>query len=264
MTANSSAPSGDFDALSVYRRMFATATDGLAAWWYFGTAFVEAPGSDLSIPVVQAETLMIYKTSTLSPDAFRMDWWEIGYMRDVATGEIAQTWTNPVTGAALPAPQKFEEGPAHYLISRDGSGLRLELTQAHARIEHVEVAFTETDGRVRLEQRERKVRGFPLPDGSMPSLDSPDVSAARTTLSFQCARADLQADTAHCTGVYDFELGKPPAWMGFGDRPGRAITRGAMVKAAMNEPLNPIAWRRLRTLFPDRFEGDEVRPRWPA
>ena len=263
MTVSRSFPAGDFDALAAYRRMFATATDGVAAWWYFGTAFAEIPGY-LSLPVIQAETLMIYKTTTLSADAFRMDWWEIGYMRDLATGEIARAWTNPLTGATVAAPQKFEEGPAHFLIARDGAGLKLELTQAHARIERVDVVFSEADGRVLLEQTERKVRGFPLPDGSMPSLDSADVSAARTTLSIQAARADLVNPSAPCSGAYDFELRKPPGWMGFGDRPGTAMTRGAMVKAGLNEQINPIAWRRLQQLFPDCFDGDEVRPRWPA
>lgn len=256
-----SPPPGDFDALDAYRRMFATADDGDAAWWYFGTMFVEAPGF-LPLPVIQAETLMIYRTTTLSPDAFRMDWWEIGYMRDLSTGKVAETWTNPITGARVPAPQKFEEGPAHFLIQRDGAGLKLELTQPFARIESVTVAFSETDGRLLLEQTERKVRGFPLPDGTMPDLDSTDVSPARTTLSILSARADLAAANTPSSGAYDFELRTPPAWTGLAGCGGRAITRGAMVKAEMNEKLNPIAWQRLESIFPDCFDGEVIRPRW--
>ncbi|WP_394762687.1 hypothetical protein [Phenylobacterium sp.] len=261
MSETKTPPGAGFDALDAYRRMFATAHDGDAAWWYLGTMFVEIPGY-LPLPVIQAETVMIYRTTTLSNDAFRMDWWEIGYMRDLATGEVAQTWTNPITGKTVPSPQKFEEGPAHFLIQRDGAGLKLELTQPYARIESVSVEFSEADGRILLEQTERKVRGFPLPDGSMPSLDSGDVSPARTTLSILSSRADLAKPSAPSSGAYDFELRTPPAWTGLAGHGGRAITRGAMVKTEMHAPLNPIGWRRLKTIFPECFEGDEIRPRW--
>lgn len=258
-----SRPSGAFDALAAYRRMFNTASDGLSAWWYFGTAFVELEGFP-SLPVIQAETLMIYRTSTLSEDAFRMDWWEIGYLRDPVTGEVAKTWTNPVTGAVVDAPDRFEEGPAHFMVSRAGEGLHLELTQAHAAVERVDVSFTEDGDRIWLEQTERKVRGFPLPDGTMPSLDSGDVSAARTTLCISAQRKDLAREDAASSGAYAFELSRPPGWMGLAGRPGVAVTRGVMVKAPLDSPINPIGWARLQSLFPDRFAGERIVPRWPA
>ena len=248
------------NALDVYRRMFATAEDGLAAWWYFGTSFVDID-SYPTLPVLHIETLMIYNTTTLSPDAFRMDWWEIGYMRDPTTGEVARRWLNPITGAVVPAPDRFEEGPSHFIIERSGTGLQVTLVQAHARIESVVVTVTERDGRACIEQTERKVRGFPLPDGSMPSLDSDHVSRARTKLSLFSSLADVGKNSAPSSGAYEFELAPPP-WMGLGDRPGRSITRGIMVKADMNQQLNPLAWQRMKSLFPDCFDGDQVRPRW--
>lgn len=251
-----------FDPLAAYRAMFAGPENGMSAWWYFGEAFAEMDGFP-SIPVIQAETLMIYKTQPLSPDAFRMDWWEIGYMRDLATGEIAKSWLNPITGARMPAPSKFEEGPAHFLISRDGDGLKLELTQAHARIERVDVTFTRHGDRLQLTQVEQKVRGFPLPDGTMPSLDSPNVSRARTQLTLFSGIADLGQALPPSSGVYDFELSSLPSWMGFGALKGRFLTRGAMVKAPdIHHQLNPIAWARLKSLFPERFDRDRVAPKW--
>ncbi|WP_428149687.1 hypothetical protein [Brevundimonas sp.] len=262
MTTPSRSPGPGFDPLSAYRTMFGTARDGVAAYWYFGTAFVEIEGFPVT-PAIQAETLMVYKTTTLSPDAFRMDWWEIGYMRDIATGEISKSWVNPITGAVRTSPQKFEEGPAHFLIQRDGDGLKLELEQAHARIDRVDVVFTEEDGRILLTQTERKTRGFPLPDGTMVGPDHPDASAAVTTLSIISSRPDLASDSAPGSGAYDFVLQKLPSWMGFGDRKGTLLTRGAMVKAEMNHALNPIAWQRLKDLFPECFDGDVVLPKWP-
>jgi hypothetical protein len=238
------------DPLDAYRRMFADAEDGVATWWYLGTSFAEMDGYPV-VPVLNVETIMVYKTTTLSADSFRMDWWEIGYMRDPVTGEIAKTWTNPITGAALPFPQKFEEGPSYFTFAREGTGLKVELVQKHARVESVEV-----------DQHEYKVRGFPLPDGTMPSLDSDQVSRARTRLSIFSAEDDLARPGAPSSGSYEFEL-KAPAWMGMGDRQGRAFTRGIMIKAAHpDEKLNPTGWARLAQLFPDCFDGERIVPRW--
>jgi hypothetical protein len=251
----------ELDPLDTYRRMFAEPTDGVSAWWYLGTSYAEMDGYPV-IPVLNVETVMLYKTSTLSPDSFRMDWWEIGYMRDPVTGEVAKTWTNPITGAQLPFPQKFEEGPSYFTFTREDARLKVELVQKHARVESVEVSFTERDGRILLDQHERKVRGFPLPDGSMPSLDSDQVSRARTRLSIFSAKADLERPGAPSSGSYEFEL-KAPAWMGMGERPGRTIVRGVMVKAPDPQAqLNPTGWARLRELFPDCFEGERIVPNW--
>jgi hypothetical protein len=259
---DSSVPtSAKIDPLDTYRRMFANIEDGLSAWWYLGSSFIDVEGFP-SFPVQHIETVMVYKTRTLSPDAFQMDWWEIGYMRDPTTGEIAKTWTNPITGAVVAAPNKFEEGPAKFVFTRKGDGLDVQLEQAHARIESVEVVFTEYDGRVMLEQTERKVRGFPLPDGSMPSLDSTNVSKAQTRLTIISAKADLLRPDTPSSGSYDFTLGAP-AWMGMGERGGRCVVKGIMVKAAMNNQLNPTGWARLQALFPGRFDGDDIRPLWP-
>jgi hypothetical protein len=248
------------DPLGAYRRMFANAEDGLAAWWYLGTSFLEVDGFP-TIPVLHIETVMVYKTTTLSADAFRMDWWEIGYMRDPVTGEIAETWTNPITGGLQQTPRTFEEGPANFVFTRKGAGLDVQLVQPYARIESVDVVFTAYDGRIMLEQTERKVRGFPLPDGSMPSLESDNVSKALTRLSIISDASDLTRPDAPCSGSYHFEL-SAPAWMGLGERKGRCVVKGIMVKAPMNAKLNPTGWARLQALFPACFEGESIRPRW--
>ena len=251
----------DFDPLDAYRRMFADPQDGVSAWWYLGTSFARMEGYPV-IPVLHVETVMIYKTATLSPDSFRMDWWEIGYMRDPVTGEIADTWTNPITGARLPFPKKFEEGPSHFTFTRAGEGLKVELVQRHARVEGVEVTFVARDGRLLLDQHERKVRGFPLPDGTMPSLDSDQVSRTRTRLSVFSSVEDLKRPNAPSSGSYEFEL-KAPAWLGMGDRPGTAFVSGIMVKSPhVDEQLNRSGWARLQSLFPDCFDGDRIKPRW--
>ena len=249
------------NAVDTYRRMFATPTDGLAAYWYFGTMFVQV--EDLpELPVITAETLMVYKTSTPEPDTLVMDWWEIGVMRDPVTGEIAEHWVNPITGATIPTPRKFEEGPAGFVVRPQGDGLKIELVQAHAKVIGVETTITESDGRVFLDQVERKYRGFPRPDGTFPEPGEPGSFEARTQLSIWADRAELESSAyPFSSGSYSFSLGLPP-WMGFGDRAGACITRGIMRKAPMNDPLNGIAWARLKAEYPGRFDGDAVAPAW--
>lgn len=250
----------DLDALDVYRRMFVTADDAEVAWWYFGTSFAEVDGYP-SVPVTHIETILVNKATTLSPDSFRIDWWEIGYMRDPTTGEIARSWLNPITGDEVTSPHNFEEGPSHFIVERAGRGLKLHLVQAHARVESVDVDISRRDGRIFINQVEHKVRGFPQPDGSMPSLDSHNVSSARTRLSLFSSETDLGRNNMPSSGSYEFELALPP-WMAFGGKPGRCITRGIMVKAPINHKLNPTAWARLKSVFPECFRGDELLPRW--
>jgi hypothetical protein len=247
--------------LQIYRRMFATPADGLAAYWYFGTMSVQV--EDLPVlPVITAETLMVYKARSVSETELVMDWWEIGVMRDPVTGEIAREWVNPITGAVIKTPRKFEEGPAGFTVRQVGHALEIELVQAHAKIIGVDTTITESGGRIFLNQVERKYRGFPRPDGSFPEPGEVGSFEARTQLSIWADKAEIEAsDYPFSSGCYDFELGLPP-WMGFGDRQGRCLTRGIMRKAAMNDPLNPIAWARLKAEYPERFEGDEVRPVW--
>ena len=247
--------------LDIYRRMFALPGDGLAAYWYFGTMSVQVEDFPV-IPVITAETVMVYKTTTLNADAFTMDWWEIGVMRDPVTGEIAASWTNPITGEVIAAPRKFEEGPATFTVTAAGDGLKMELVQAHAKVIGVEVEISEREDRVFLKQTEHKYRGFPRQDGSFPEPGEPGSVKARTQLSTWASRKELETSAyPFSSGSYEFELDLPP-WMGFGDMKGTCITRGVMRKAEMNAIINPIAWRRLEQEFPERFENGEVRPAW--
>jgi len=248
-------------ALDIYRRMFAAPGDGLAAYWYFGTMSVQVEDYPM-IPVITAETIMVYKTTTLSPDSFTLDWWEIGVMRDPVTGEIAESWTNPITGAVIPSPRKFEEGPATFTVTAAGDGLKMELVQAHAKVIGVDVEIRERDGRIFLNQIEQKYRGFPRPDGTFPEPGELGSVKARTQLSVWASREELETSAyPFSSGAYEFELDLPP-WMGFGDRQGTCITRGIMRKADMNAVTNPIAWSRLEQEFPERFDNGEVRPAW--
>lgn len=251
------------DLFTAYRRMFACPDGELVAWWYFGSCHADVPGYP-ELLVTAAETVMVYRTETISPDVFRLQWWEIGYFRDPATGEISHSWLNPVTGKTVSAPRMFEEGPATLTISRAGEGVSIDLVQAHAMVRGVDVTWRIEGDRVFINQQERKARGLPRPDGSLPEEGSPDVSEGVTNLSIFASLADVEAGgTVYpCTGGYTFELDAPAPWMGFASTQGRMIIRGRMEKTPVDEVLNPIAWQRLKQLFPHAFDGDDLKPRW--
>lgn len=253
----------ELDLLTAYRRMFACPDGELVAWWYFGSCHADVPGYP-ELLVTAAETVMVYRTETISDDAFRLYWWEIGYFRDPATGEISESWLNPVTGRVVATPKLFEEGPATLTISRDGDGIKIDLVQAHAIVRGVDVTWKIEGGRVFINQRERKARGLPRPDGTLPEEGAADTSEGLTNLSIFASLADIQAaETVYpCAGGYTFELNAPAPWMGFDSTEGRMIIRGRMEKTPVDEVLNPIAWERLKSLLPHAFDGNALKPRW--
>jgi hypothetical protein len=253
----------NLDLFTAYRRMFSAPEGDLICWWYFGTCNVEVPGFP-EMNVTAAETVMVYRSEDISEDSFRLTWWEVGYFRDPATGEIADTWLNPVTGKTVKTPKLFEEGPAVLTISRDGDGVTVDLVQAHAIVRGVDVKWSVEGDRVFINQNERKARGLPRTDGTLPEEGASDASEGITNLSIYASLADVQDDpnVKVCTGSYTFELASPAPWMGFDSTEGRMIIRGRMEKTEMNEILNPIAWARLKQVLPHAFDGDTLVPRW--
>jgi hypothetical protein len=255
----------DISQLDTHRRIMASAEDGDVCWWYLGTTFAQVDGYP-DIAALQAETIMIYRTETLSRESYRIHWREVGYFRDPVSGEVAEEWLNPITGEVLNAPRSFEEGPSFYTVTAAAGGLRIELEQAHATVRGIDVSFGQAGpGRVSLTQRERKVRGFPLPDGTMPQAGSAALSETTTVLSLFADRAQLNAPAdaeVSCSGLYSFELSNLPPWMGFGAMPGRTMVKGIMRKTHPQEHLNASAWTRLSAAFPSYFTGARLTPPW--
>ena len=251
--------------LHKHRRMMASDSDQDVAWWYLGTTFAQIEGYP-EITALQAETIMIYRPETLSDSAYRIHWREVGYFRDPVSGEVADTWLNPVTGQNVAAPRSFEEGPSYYTISTNQDALTIDLEQAHATVRGIDLEISDDiPGRLRLTQQERKRRGFPLPDGSMPAADSGAVSETRTVLSLFADRQAIEHGGEHaaaCSGVYTFELSSLPPWMGFGDLKGRAVVKGLMRKTPIQQHLNEAAWARLTAAFPAYFSGTKLTPPW--
>ena len=243
------------DLFDAYRRILATTGSDEMWWWYFGTLTVEADGLP-AVPLLEAETIMAYRTQELSPDSFRIHWREIGYFRDPRTGEIAAPFVNPITGQLLTPPRAFLEGPGHYTITRTADGVRLDIVQPHANIQGADVTLRELpDGRVLLQQTERKIRGLPLPDGTMPK----EGVQARTVLSFFANAADLDKPSARAEGSYSFTLDGLAPWLGLGAYTGRSVVNGILTKSTPAENQNATAQTRLLDLFP-QFRKERLAP----
>ena len=250
------------DPLDVYRRTLTSHGPEPTCWWYLGTTTFAAEGHP-EIVVNHVETAMIYRAEADGDDAFRVPWWEIGLFRDAITGELAEAWTNPLTGETVAAARKFEEGPSGYTIRRQGDGIALtDAVQAFARLEKATLTVTEQDDRVTVTQVEEKVRSFPARDG-IPDLDQGQGTRSRTVLQWFADAADLTGDapSVASTGLYSFTIGAP-AWLGMGDRAGFFSVKGLMHKAPFSPPLNPRGWADLKTLYPEYFDGDVIQPRW--
>jgi hypothetical protein len=242
------------ELLLAYRKIVASTSDEEVHWWYFGTSFVEVEGH-LRTPIFHPETLMVYRTETLSPTQFRIHWREVGYFRDPVTGDVAQSWLNPLNGQQIRSPQFFAEGPGHYTITATTNGLEVALSQPHAQVRSVEVKFNTDSTRIAIVQTERKVRGFPNQDGSLPSVGSGGAEA-QTTLAFyadQGAVSSPGVSSAPCSGSYDFVLDCLPPWVGLPKHRGRTLTTGVIAKCGPHETVNLLALQRLKKQFPDFF-----------
>ena len=241
------APEQQFAA---YRNMLASPKDEMVHWWYFGTATVVVNGLP-AIPAINAATLMIYHTETLSPERFAIHWDEVGYFADYITGQPIESWLNPVTGQRVLAAPSFAEGPARYEVTLAGGGIVVTLSQPGATVRSIEIEWSAAADRVRFVQRERKVRGFPEVDGRIPDPDSASGFEAVTALAFV---ADWPESGSNVQGLYEFALSGAPPWMGL-DAAHEAHTtvNGVIVKAALDAPPRPESSIILRRMFPDFF-----------
>ena len=235
---------------SVYRRLLASPADEPVHWWYFGTVLVRLNGMP-AFPAINAATLMVYRTETLSKHRFAIHWDEVGYFADYVTGRTLDSWLNPVTGQRVAAPQSFAEGPARYDVSQTPEGVAVSLTQPGATVNSIEVDWNFDSDRVSIVQRERKTRGFPEADGRLPDPASTSGFEAVTQLAFMDR---WSADGRQTQGLYEFALAGAPPWMGLAptSQP-RATVCGVIVKAPVGRPPRPESDAILRRMFPDFF-----------
>lgn len=235
-----------------YRALLGRPDDGLVYWWYAGTLIALVDGLP-PLPVIQATTLMIYRLETLSHSSFAIHWDEVGYFTDFATAEPVGEWLNPLTGRQVTAPRTFVEGPGRYLVTQLAAGLDIQQQQPGARIKSIELVWTRRGERLTMLQTERKYRGLPEQDGSLPAADSASAFEACTRLTFSgdVALQSDNADAGRCGGSYDFRLAGLPAWLGMDEFTGSAVVSGVIRKTGAIAPQFARATQALTQLFPD-------------
>jgi hypothetical protein len=251
---------GTMDTLNVHtacRKMFATLGDGRVVWWYCGGVTAPREGVGL-VPHVQAETVMVYRTRDVGPESFTIDWTEVGYLRDIATGEPLDGGFNPFTQRTEPYPKTFVDGPATFTVRRVGEGVDIHLVQSGAQIEGEHLAHAVGARSVGLVQTESKRRTFHRPDGTLPPLESPEATQIQTVLSMWSPRAgvdDATVRNASAAGFYrsGSQRGSSGGWAS-------TVVAGVMRKARPDERVNPQAWVRLQQRFPQFFNGDRIDP----
>lgn len=247
--------------VDAWRKTFASLRDEEdVCCWYVGTMFLRPQGVP-EIPVLHAETIMVYRASAVADGSTRMRWIEIGRFRDPLTSQAAESWLNPFTGRRVPTPRSFITEPSVYHVRAAADALTVHLDQHDARVESVEAQIAEQAGRVWVRHTERKVRGVPA------NATAADVAGRPRSTTHLAYAADLrEIDDPGClsasaSGSYSFETTALPVWAGIAG-PGSTIVRGVMQKAATDVPVNAESWQALRALYPQFFSGDRVAPRW--
>ena len=247
--------------VDAWRKIFASLRDEEeVCCWYFGTMFLQPQGVP-DIPILHAETIMVYRASAAADGSTRLRWIEIGRFVDPLTGEAAVSWLNPFTGRRVPTPRSFITRPGEYRTREGAAALAISLEQDDARVESVEARIAAQGGRVWLQHTERKVRGVPA------GATTADVARQPKSTTYLALAADARevedpaCQNAAASGSYSFSTAALPAWAGI-DGPGSTIVRGLMQKAATDVPVNTESWQALRALYPQFFSGNKVAPRW--
>lgn len=238
-----------------YRRMVTSPRDEKIHWWYFGTVVVSINGLP-PMSTINAATLMVYRTETLSPNCFAIHWDEVGYFTDYVSEEPMDSWLNPLSGERVASPRGFAEGPARYEVTRADNGLTVTLSQPGATVNSIDLTWRDDARGVQLVQRERKTRGFPEIDGRLPDPHSSSGFEAVTELAFLDRPG---SDGSATEGLYTFALAGAPPWMRFDPTlHARATVHGVIKKAAPTASPRRESMRILQAMFPEFFarQGD--------
>jgi hypothetical protein len=262
--AKAQSPPPRVDAVAAYRKMIAGADGGPAAWWAFGQMFAHVDGLR-EFAVAQLESVTLVQMEGAG-DAPSLTWRQFGYFRDIVTGEVAGRWPNPFLGQGFPVPRSFRDGPDRYGLERSGEAAgKLTLAPAHARVINVALTAQAAEGRITVTQSETKVQAFPNADGSQPPFTAPGATGLQRVVSFVAEQAAVEnpaLSSVPASGFFSINYDSLPPWMGFGERYGATLVKGVLHKAGPGDRPNAAAWRRLKALHPDAFQGERLKTVW--
>ena len=235
-------PFGSADLAAAWQRLFAPAPGERCAWSMRGTAYAHVDG--LREFPVMAHNALLLCTASQSAETATVDWRTIGYFGDLERGAPATHWVNVFAATEPEVPRRIVEGPGRYRLALATAALDLQAERVRSNRCNLS-GTVDADGTVSLTQIEGTLQGLPRLDGSLPPLDSPDLTERQTRLQLLAHRAADAPVRGFYTHVYD----ALPAWLGFGDRLGSLLVKGVMRKHAVDALPDPVMAAHLKRLF---------------
>jgi len=229
------------DPLDVYRRMFATSDEKTGCYWCFAGALPVDIDEVGTVSFVQEETFRAQKTENAGKDGFYLDWREAGVFRDIETGEVAKSFFNPGTGKRAELGHLHHD-PARFTVRRSGDGIAIGLDTPGITVQGVTVAAVIVGDRVSLTQTEYKLNR---------NIGS-KLQCATLKIYSNLAELKERSPSVAAQGFYSVRIVDS----------GKTFVSGLMQKAAPNEKINPLAWDRIRAIYPEFFDGEHIQTRW--
>jgi len=217
------------DFLTAAIKMRGSTDDRLCVGWVMGTRYAVVNHKATPIHNILAATFSQYRK--IREDAYAATALEVAFFRDVNTGKLLETWTNPFTGKTAEVPQ-IRMGPATLVVTADGLTVDSPVGEAAGMeiIHRFKPAVT--NGNDVWITEEIGV------EGSSPGPDSkPFVYNEMST--YHALRSDLddpsKATVPANVSFHGLVTWRP--WMGFGDIPGHTTASASGRRADRVEDL---------------------------
>jgi len=227
------------DFLTACVKMRGSLDDRLSLGWVNGKRYAVVDHEAIPMMGMLAATLTRYRR--VSAEAFAVRSLEIAYFTDFDSGELIETWKNPVTGVVVDVP-RTRMGPSSLTVTADGLEVQMPVGEARGlKLNHrFEPAVVRGDdvwinevigvnGKARPGQQPFVYNEMTTYQAQMSDLADPDQPTVPTNVSFH--------------GLVTYR-----PWMGFGDTPGHTTAHGAGTRASRIEDL-PGYWLELTERF---------------
>ncbi|MFW2405749.1 MAG: DUF1838 family protein [Gammaproteobacteria bacterium] len=233
------------DFLTACMKMRGSLDDRLCIGWVMGRRYAVVDHKAIPMMRLMAATFTQYRR--IRPDAFEAKSLEVAYFMDNDTGELLETWKNPVTGNIVDVP-RTRMGPSRFVVTADGLELLVPAGEARgvelkhrfdpAVIRGDDVWITEVIG----------AASEPTP-GRRPFVYN-EMSTYHAKMSdlVDPAQATVPTNVAF-NGLVTYR-----PWMGFEDTPGHTIAHGSGGRVTSIDEL-PGYWQQLTKKYhPDVLE----------
>lgn len=229
------------DRLTAIARMRGASDGRLTIGYVVGARYAVPEHRAIPMMGILAATFSRYRR--VSESAFEVRAIEVAFFTDLDTGELLETWKNPVTGAVVKVPQT-RMGPSQSTLTVDGLEVNRpsgEAAAAGITLTHRFLPPLVVGDDVWITEDIRAEGG---------AGPRPFVYNELSTCHARKSQLDDPAATVATTVDYQSLITYRP-WMGFGDAPGHTIARGAGARVSRVEDLPPQYLALARRHHPD-------------